>query len=120
MPYLTHKRIRIARKVCQLVCFLLVSIGCSTTNGTSSDYPKKDDTIEKGHVCFTFTVMPDGSVKNPLVYESVPKGYFDAEATRVLLTWKFKPEQKDGVAVEASGKKYCLDFALDEDPQSGT
>ena len=67
----------------------------------------------EGHVCFLFTVMSDGSVADLRIYESEPEGVFDAEATRALSRWKFKPLVVNGIAVDKPDQKYCLDFKLE-------
>ncbi len=71
------------------------------------------DGIE-GSVCFKFTIQPDGSVADLEIYDSKPRRVFDTEARRAILKWKFRPAMDNGKPVAAPGKKYCMDFKLDQ------
>ncbi len=56
------------------------------------NYPRKAAIAKvNGYVVVEFDVMTDGSVKNPLVIESEPKGVFNQEAVKSVEKYKFKP-----------------------------
>jgi protein TonB len=65
-----------------------------------------------GHVDFTFTLQPDGSVADAKVVDEVPTDLGFAEAAlRVFPHWKFPPKMVNGVAV-AVPAKYRFTYIL--------
>ena len=59
----------------------------------------------EGWVHVRFTILPDGSVANPVVLGSDPRRVFDREATRAILRWKFRPRIVDGQAVSREAEQ---------------
>jgi len=53
-----------------------------------------------GVVNLRFTVLEDGSVKDPTVVSAEPARLFDRSALRAILRWKFKPRIVDGRPVK--------------------
>ena len=66
----------------------------------------------EGGVCFSFTILANGSVSDLKIYDSKPAGVFDEEATRAISKWRFKPRMVDGKAIDQPDAKYCIDFKL--------
>lgn len=66
----------------------------------------------EGVVRVRFTVLPDGSVANPVVISADPPRVFNREATRAVLRWKFRPRIVDGVAVSREVEQ-DIEFTLD-------
>lgn len=55
-------------------------------------YPSAAQAREiEGRVRLTITIMPDGSVRDVRVMSARPQGYFEAEAVRAVLQWRYKP-----------------------------
>lgn len=52
-----------------------------------------------GGVEVEFTILPDGSVEDPVITASEPPRLFDRNALRAILRWKFKPRIVDGEPV---------------------
>ena len=65
----------------------------------------------EGWVEVEFTILPDGSVEDPIVTDSEPRGLFDRNALRAILRWKFKPRVVDGEAVSRRAEQR-IDFIL--------
>lgn len=53
----------------------------------------------EGQVKVLFTITTDGTVMNPKIIESSPKGVFDRSALRAVRKWKFRKKLVDGQAV---------------------
>ncbi|MCH9697922.1 MAG: TonB family protein [Gammaproteobacteria bacterium] len=53
----------------------------------------------EGWVTIEFTITPTGTVINPRVTASKPKGIFDRAALNAITKWKFKPKVENGHAV---------------------
>lgn len=70
----------------------------------------------EGWVEVEFTILPDGSVEDPVVTASEPARLFDRNALRAILRWKFKPRVVDGVAVSRRATQR-IDFVLNPEPQ---
>jgi len=75
-------------------------------------YPRQAalDRIE-GWVKLRFTILPDGTVADPVVLESMPRRTFDRSAITAILRWKFKPRISAGEAV-AREAELTIDFTL--------
>ncbi len=50
----------------------------------------------EGEVVVEFTVTPKGTVSDVTIVSAQPPGYFEREAKRAILRWKFKPRIIDG------------------------
>jgi protein TonB len=61
-----------------------------------------------------FTVTKVGSTKDPEVLWSQPPGMFDRAAMRSALKYKYKPQIRDGQAVEVPNVKTIVVFKIDE------
>lgn len=70
----------------------------------------------EGWVEVEFTILPDGSVEDPVVIDSEPPRLFDRNAMRAILRWKFKPRIVDGEAVSRRAAQR-IDFILNEQAQ---
>ena len=66
-----------------------------------------------GGVEFEFTILPDGTVEDPVVIDSEPPRLFDRNARRAILRWKFKPRIVDGQAVSRRATQR-IDFVLNQ------
>ena len=60
-----------------------------------------------------------GSVRDPEVLWSQPSGIFDRAAMRSALKFKYKPQIRDGQAVEVAGVLNQVTFII-EDASKGT
>jgi protein TonB len=69
----------------------------------------------EGCVMLKFTVTKVGSTKEPEVEWSVPPGIFDRAAMRSALKYKYKPQIRDGEAVEVPNVRTIIVFKI-EDP----
>jgi periplasmic protein TonB len=67
----------------------------------------------EGWVEVEFTILPDGSVEDPVVLRSEPARLFDRNAMRAILRWQFKPRIVDGQAV-ARRAVQRIDFILNQ------
>jgi protein TonB len=67
----------------------------------------------EGWVEVEFTILPDGSVEDPIVLQSDPPRLFDRNAVRAILRWQFKPRIVDGQPV-ARRAVQRIDFVLNE------
>lgn len=67
----------------------------------------------EGWVEVEFTILPDGTVEDPVVTASEPPRLFDRSARRAILRWKFKPRIIDGEAV-ARRATQRIDYVLNE------
>ena len=65
-----------------------------------------------GWVEVEFTILPDGSVEDPVVTDSEPPRLFDRNALRAILRWKFKPRIIEGEAVSRRAAQR-IDFVMD-------
>jgi len=65
----------------------------------------------EGWVQLEFTVSVTGVVMNPRVIKSMPLGgTFDDAALHAIRQWKYKPQLKNGVAIETPGMRVKLSF----------
>ena len=70
------------------------------------------DRIE-GWVEVEFTILPDGTVTDPVILNSQPQRVFDRNALRAVLRWKFKPRIVAGQAVSRRAVQ-TIDFSLSD------
>ena len=64
----------------------------------------------EGCVVLKYVVTEVGSVRDPEVMQSIPKGIFDRAAIRAALRYKYKPLIRDGVAVAVEGVRQRITF----------
>lgn len=69
----------------------------------------------EGCVQVEFTVTKVGSVRDPIVVYSQPNGIFDRSALRAAAKFKYKPQIRDGEAIEVPGINNMIIFKI-EDP----
>jgi protein TonB len=76
-------------------------------------YPRQaqSDGIE-GWVEVEFTITEFGTVEDPRVLRSEPRGVFENAALRAIIRWKFKPKVENGVPVRFRGS-IRLEFNLE-------
>jgi protein TonB len=67
----------------------------------------------EGSVTVRFTILPDGSVADPVVIAADPPRVFNREAIRAILRWKFRPRIVDGQAVSREATQ-IIEFNLDQ------
>lgn len=79
------------------------------------DYPARAAArgIE-GWVIVQFTITPTGSVRDPIVVESMPKNVFDDSALKAIARWRYNPKVEGGVAVERVGVRTIIRFVLEQ------
>jgi protein TonB len=65
-----------------------------------------------------FTVTKVGSTRDPEVLWSQPSGIFDRAAMRSALKYKYKPQIRDGEAVEVPKVKTIVVFKIEDDEKS--
>lgn len=66
-----------------------------------------------GWVRIEFTILEDGTVKDPRVIDSDPPRLFDRNALRAILHWKFKPRIVDGKPVRRRAEQ-TIEFKIEE------
>ena len=66
----------------------------------------------EGWVIVSFTVTTDGSVRNPRIVQSNPKGIFDQSAINAVTKFKYKPRMVAGQAVKVQGVQNKFTFKL--------
>ncbi len=78
------------------------------------DYPiqARQKGIE-GWVDVRFDIGTDGSVRNPVVVDALPKSVFDAAALQAVRGWKYSPKTQDGRPVEQAGVRVRIRFELE-------
>jgi len=67
----------------------------------------------EGWVRVEFTILPDGTVRDPRVIDADPPLVFNREALRAILKWKFKPRVVEGMAVERLATQ-TIEFHLEQ------
>jgi len=67
----------------------------------------------EGCVVLQYVVTEVGSVRDPVVIQSIPQGIFDRAAIRAALRYKYKPLIRDGNAVEVEGVTQRITFVLE-------
>lgn len=72
----------------------------------------------EGCVMLEFIVTKVGAVRDPVVLWSVPSGIFDRAAMRSALKFKYKPQIRDGEAIEVSGVLNQITFIIEDKDKS--
>lgn len=72
----------------------------------------------EGCVMLEFTVTKVGAVREPVVLWSIPSGIFDRAAMRSALKFKYKPQIRDGVAIEVTGVLNQITFIIEDKDKS--
>jgi len=68
----------------------------------------------EGCVMLKFTVTKVGSTKDPMVEWAVPPGIFDRAAMRSALKYKYKPQIRDGEAIEVPNVRTVVIFKIED------
>ena len=68
----------------------------------------------EGCVMLKFTVTKVGSTKDPSVEWAVPPGIFDRAAMRSALKYKYKPQIRDGEAIEVPNVRTVVIFKIED------
>lgn len=68
----------------------------------------------EGYVVLEYLVTKAGTVKAPVIIESVPEGIFDKAAIKSALRYKYKPRVVDGQPIEVSGVRTRITFQLEK------
>jgi periplasmic protein TonB len=50
----------------------------------------------QGWVCVRYTIAPDGSISEAIVFAASPSGYFEEAALDSVYRWKYEPSQGSG------------------------
>jgi len=72
----------------------------------------------EGCVMLEFAVTKVGAVKDPVVLWSIPSGIFDRAAMRSALKFKYKPQIRDGEAIEVKGVLNQITFIIEDKDKS--
>ena len=72
----------------------------------------------KGCVMLEFAVTKVGAVRDPVVLWSIPSGIFDRAAMRSALKFKYKPQIRDGEAIEVTGVLNQITFIIEDKDKS--
>ena len=72
----------------------------------------------EGCVMLEFVVTKVGAVRDPVVLWSVPSGIFDRAAMRSALKFKYKPQIRDGEAIEVPGVLNQITFIIEDKDKS--
>jgi protein TonB len=76
-------------------------------------YPNRAITQRiEGWVQLQFTITAAGTVRDPVVIDANPKGYFENAAVKAVSRWKYQPKMHEGRAVERIGNRVVLRFDL--------
>jgi periplasmic protein TonB len=80
------------------------------------DYPQRalSRGIE-GWVQVQFTISETGSVLDPVVVDSSPKGMFDDAALKAIARWRYNPKVENGVGVQRVGLQTIIRFTLEDE-----
>ena len=68
----------------------------------------------EGCVMLKFTVTKVGSTRDPSVEWAVPPGIFDRAAMRSALKYKYKPQIRDGEAIEVPNVRTVIIFKIED------
>ena len=68
----------------------------------------------EGWVMLKFTVTKVGSTRDPSVEWAVPPGIFDRAAMRSALKYKYKPQIRDGEAIEVPNVRTVVIFKIED------
>ena len=66
----------------------------------------------EGWVQLQFTITAAGTVRDPVVVDANPRGYFEDAAVKAVSRWKYQPKMHEGRAVERVGNRVVLRFDL--------
>ena len=72
----------------------------------------------EGCVMLEFVVTKVGAVRDPVVLWSIPNGIFDRAAMRSALKFKYKPQIRDGEAIEVKGVLNQITFIIEDKDKS--
>ena len=72
----------------------------------------------EGCVMLEFVVTKVGAVRDPVVLWSIPSGIFDRAAMRSALKFKYKPQIRDGEAIEVPGVLNQITFIIEDKDKS--
>lgn len=79
-------------------------------------YPRRAlERGQEGYVKLSFTVTATGSVRDPIVVESVPPKIFDRSAIQAALKFKYKPKMVNGEPVEVAGVVNVIRFEIEDE-----
>ena len=79
-------------------------------------YPRRALTRNiEGHVLLEFVVTATGAVRDPVVLEAKPPGFFERAAIQAALKFKYKPKVIDGEPVEVSGVRNRIVFEMSDE-----
>jgi protein TonB len=68
----------------------------------------------EGWVRLQFTITENGTVRDAVVVDAEPHGYFEETSLQALARWKYQPKVFEGRAVERRGVQVLLRFDLEE------
>ena len=79
-------------------------------------YPRRALTRNiEGHVLLEFVVTATGAVRDPVVIEAKPPGFFERAAIQAALKFKYKPKVIDGEPVAVSGVRNRIVFEMSDE-----
>ena len=79
-------------------------------------YPRRALTRNiEGTVLLEFVVTATGAVRDPVVIEAKPPGFFERAAIQAALKFKYKPKVIDGEPVEVSGVRNRIKFEMSDE-----
>ena len=79
-------------------------------------YPRRAlERGQEGYVKLSFTVTATGSVRDPIVIESVPPKIFDRSAIQAALKFKYKPKMVNGEPIEVAGVMNVIRFEIQDE-----
>ncbi len=83
--------------------------------GFPPEYPNRllERGIE-GYAIVGFSVSAAGSVVDPYILESEPKGVFDRASLKAIRKFKYKARKVNGRPVSTDGQRYMFTFKIDE------
>ncbi len=99
-----------------------VGVGLNSSDGeylpivkVNPTYPRRANSrgIE-GYCTVEYTVTANGSIKNPVPVDCLPKGVFEKASVKAALKFKYKPRVVDGVAIEVPGVLNKFTFQLEQ------
>ena len=80
------------------------------------DYPQRALSRGlEGWVQVQFTISETGSVIDPIVVDSMPKGIFDDAAIKAVSRWRYNPKVEGAVAVQRVGVQTIIRFTLEDE-----
>ena len=80
------------------------------------DYPQRALSRGlEGWVQVQFTISETGSVLDPIVIDSSPKGIFDDAAIKAISRWRYNPKIEGAVAVQRVGIQTIIRFTLEDE-----